>query len=151
MIPFKPANLKVPGPSSWAGAHRHEDATCRLWTMGWETEGIAYSRNHMVIFDQIAKKLQRDGHYIPRECIFDCVRLKNDAIDPRHFRNCTGRNKVICESVWKHRNIGDIAKRFEDEYNKFNRTRLRGVEFVAVFYCKSGCHRSVATARGLKA
>ena len=149
--PSKPVNLKVPSPSSRVGAHRHEDAACKLWTMGWQTEGIAYDRNHMVIFDQIAEKLQRDGHYIPRKCIFDCVRLKNYAIDPLHFRNCTGRNEMIFESVWKHRNIGDIAKRFEDEYNKFNRTRVPGAEFVAVFYCKSGCHRSVATARGLKA
>ena len=47
--------------------------------------------------------------------------------------------------------LGDIAKRFEDEYNKFNMTQVRGAEFVAAFYCKSGCHRSVATALGLKA
>ena len=42
--------------------------------------------------------------------------------------------------------LGDIAKRFEDEYNKFNMTQVRGAEFVAAF-----CHRSVATALGLKA
>ena len=150
LFPFKPVNLTVPSPSSWAGTHRHEDATCRLWTMGLDTEGIAYNRDPEVIHDQIAKKLQGDGYNIPRGHIYDCTPLKNNDISGWHFRSCTGRNKVIFESVWKHRDIGKIAWMFAAEYNEFKRTRVPGEEFHAVFYSINGNHRSVAVALGLR-
>ena len=67
-------------------------------------------------------------------------------------------NKEIAEEwkwmgspVWEHDGIGDIVKRFYSEYMRFNNTRAPGEEFHAAFYCKSGCHQSVATALGIKA
>ena len=122
----------------------------RMQLVGCGRLGIAYNPNPDVIYDEIAKELQRDGYNIPRAHIYDCTPLENNDIGGWHFRFCTGRNKVIFESVWKHRDIGKIAWRFEDEYNEFKRTRAPGEEFHAVFYSRSGNHRSFAIALGLR-
>ena len=143
LIPFKPVNLKKPSPSPWVGAHRHNDATCRLWTMGWYTEGIAYNR------DDIVNKLKGDGHNIPRSRMFDCTPLKNKS-DCEYFDGCTGSNMFMFRSAWEHRKTVDIAWRFADEYSRWEKTRAPGDEFHAVFYCREGNHESVAIAQGLR-
>ena len=59
-------------------------------------------------------------------------------------------HRTVFEAVWGHEEAGKIVKRFQQKYDEHNRTRGPGEEFVAVFYCRSGMHQSVATVVGLQ-
>ena len=119
--------------------------------MGWVSEGIPYTPDKAISLAKVHDKLQEAGHNIPKARVFNCTPLKDRKVPYEHFKTCTGRNYVIFKAVWEHEGIGDIVNRFYKEYNEFNNTRAPGEEFHAAFYCKSGCHRSVATALGLQA
>ena len=101
--------------------------------MGWDSEGIPYTRDQAITLDKVHEKLQEAGHNIPKARIFNCTRLKDRKVPYEHFKTCTGRNYVIFKAVWEHEGIGDIVKRFYKEYNEFNNTRAPGEEFHAAF------------------
>ena len=82
--------------------------------------------------------------------MFDCQAVSTATVKGRpDYKTCTGRNSAIFHAVWSDENMGRIARKAIDKYAEHNRTRGAGGDFVAVFYCHSGHHKSIAAAAGL--
>ena len=79
--------------------------------MGWDKEGIPYTRDQAITLDKVHEKLQEAGHNIRKARLFNCVLLKDRKVDHKHFQTCTGRNYEILKAVWESDGIDDIVKK----------------------------------------
>ena len=123
----------------------HEKANIEFITLGVEPEGIDYQPcperqlNKVGVHPEVYKK-------VPRDCMFDCLDVEQGKPPP----NCTGKHLECFQAVWNDTHMANIAKRVLQTYEDHNRTRGAGKDFVALFFCRTGLHNSIAAATGLQ-
>ena len=140
---YNPKN-HLPSQTVSAARRGHKEANVLLFTMGCDTKG---SSDPKVRFAEIQNKLRIHGHKIPEAQIFDCVSLGGKIDRWNYATDCDWK---LFTAVWKHPKAVVIFNEFYSQYRRFNQTCAAGDDFVVVFYCKSGAHQSVATAKGLQ-
>ena len=141
----------VPPPSMPSQTEKKANIKLITLAVGPTDSGIEWNNDPEALAANVRARLLSDGTDIPSDRIFGCegVDLK---IHKRqdYYKKCTGANKLIFESVWKSEKMSSIALRLREQYFRHNQTPAtdRG-DFVAVFCCKGGMHRSIAAAMGL--
>ncbi len=153
MPPWKQKRLNPPTDlksTAQAGYYQFVPANINLYTIGFDSGEAFYDSNDDAVkygCQQVLK--DKLSCSIPMDRIFDCSHLNGYAAK-RQFENCTGSNYEIFQMVWHQPGIRALVQKVLRSYDQHNKTRNAGENYSAAFFCKSGNHRSVAVATGLK-
>ena len=139
--------LKEPVGYEGQNTRPRSGANIEFITLGTDPEGIDWHHDPETLLDNVVAHLQASWNQVPRDCMFDCLDVLEGSCT---HMNCTGKHLESFAAVWNDTRMADIAKRVLLIYEEHNRTRGAGKDFVAVLFCRTGLHHSIAAATGLQ-